>query len=45
MVKMTDEIESLMVTNSVHAIITEKEIETYDWTNRPNYKAALSKIS
>ena len=45
MIKMTDEIESLMVTNSVHTIISEKEIETYDWANRPNYKTVLSKIS
>lgn len=45
MIKMTDEIESLMVTNSVHAIISEKDIENYDWINRPVYKTTLSKIS
>ena len=45
MIKMTDEIESLMLTNSVNAIISEKEIESYDWVNRPSYKTALSKIS
>ena len=45
MVKMTDEIESLMVTNSVHAIIKESEIEDYAWTSLPEYKTGLSKIS
>ena len=45
MVKMTDETESLMVTNSVHAIIKESEIEEYDWTSLPEYKTGVSKIS
>jgi len=45
MVKMTDEIESLMITNSLDRIISEKEIETYDWENLPHYKTKLEKLS
>ena len=44
-IKMTDEFESLMVTQSVDTIITEKEIESYDWKNLPRYKTKLCKIS
>jgi nucleoside 2-deoxyribosyltransferase len=44
-IKMTDEPESLMITNSVDAIISEAEIETYDWDNLPAYKTKMEKIS
>jgi len=42
MIKMTDEVESLMVTNSVHTIINEREIETYDWNILPEYKTGIA---
>lgn len=45
LVKMTDEPESLMISNSVDRIITEAEIETYDWKTLPEYKTALEKLS
>lgn len=44
-IKMTDEPESLMITNSVDAIIHESEIESYDWENFPAYKTRMEKIS
>lgn len=44
-VKMTDEPESLMITNSVSAIITEAEIETYDWQELPYYKTKIERLS
>jgi len=45
MIKMTDQIESLMLTNSIDRIISEKEIETYDWAKMPVYKTELEKLS
>ena len=45
MIKMTNEIESLMLTNSIKTIISEKEIETYDWVSKPWYKTQLEKLS
>ena len=45
MVKMTNDFESLMLTNSLDRIISEKEIETYDWNNLPHYKTQLDKLS
>ena len=45
MIKMSNEIESLMLTNSIERIINEKEIETYDWTKFPRYKTQLDKLS
>ena len=45
MIKMSNEIESLMLTNSIERIINEKEIETYDWTKFPRYKTHLDKLS
>jgi nucleoside 2-deoxyribosyltransferase len=44
-VKMTDEPESLMISNSVDRIITEAEIDTYDWKMHPKYKTSLGKLS
>ena len=44
-IKMTNEPESLMITNSVDTVITEAEIETYDWCNLPAYKTKMEKIS
>lgn len=45
MIKMTDEAESLMLTNSVRAIIQREDISTYDFTTLPEYKTTLDKIS
>lgn len=45
MIKMTDEIESLMITSSLYIIMKEKEIETYDWTKMPVYRTELEKLS
>lgn len=44
-VKMTDEVESLMITQSVHSILTKEEITNYDWINLPKYKTKLEKLS
>ena len=44
-IKMTDYIESLMVTSSAHAIITQNEISQYDFYKLPQYKTVLHKIS
>ena len=44
-IKMTDEAESLMVSQSADIIITKEEIETYDWVNMPYYKTRLDKLS
>ena len=44
-IKMTDEIESLMIANSVDVMIKEAEIETYDWEHLPNYSTILEKLS
>ena len=45
MIKMTDGAESLMLTNSVRAIIQREDISTYDFTTLPEYKTTLDKIS
>ena len=45
MVKMNDEVESLMLFGSAHAIIMYYEIEKYDWDNLPNYITTLNKLS
>lgn len=45
MIKMTDGAESLMITNSVRAIIQREDISTYDFTTLPEYKTILNKIS
>lgn len=44
-VKMTNEVESLMITQSVHSILTKEEITNYDWVNLPKYKTKLEKLS
>lgn len=44
-IKMTNEPESLMVTQSVDAIITSEEIDTYDWEGLPAFRTQLNKIS
>ncbi len=44
-VKMTDEPESLMVTNACDTIITDSDIETYDWIKLPAQKTILEKIT
>ena len=45
MIKMTSGAESLMITNSVRAIIQREDISTYDFTTLPEYKTTLDKIS
>lgn len=45
LVKMTDEPESLMISNSVDRIIMSSEIEAYDWKTLPEYKTNLEKLS
>ncbi len=45
LVKMTDEPESLMISNSIDRIITKAEIDTYDWSSLPRYKTKLTKLS
>jgi nucleoside deoxyribosyltransferase len=44
-VKMTDEAESLMVSNTVRAIIRESDIETYDFESLPKVIVELNKLS
>ena len=44
-IKMTDESESLMISNSVNTIIKKEEIESYDWISLPDYKTTLNKLS
>lgn len=44
-IKMTDGPESLMISNSINAIIKEEEIDSYDWNTLPNYKTNLEKLS
>ena len=45
MIKMTDEVESLMLFGSVTSIIMKDEIVTYDWKTLPEYKTKLYKMS
>lgn len=44
-IKMTEEPESLMISNSVDRIIMSNEIETYDWNTLPKYKTKLERVS
>ena len=44
-IKMNDQPESLMVTNSVDVILKQEEIEEYDWTSLKEYKTKLDRIS
>ena len=44
-IKMTDETESLMISESVHAIIKKEEISNYDWATLPSYRTKLEKLS
>lgn len=44
-IKMTDDVESLMVTQSVDAIIKQNEIEDYDWETLPRCRTQLNKLS
>ncbi len=44
-IKMTNDIESLMVTNTVRAIIKEEDIEDYDFINLPKVICTLEKLS
>ena len=45
MIKMTDAVESLMLSNSVRAVIREEDIKEYDFTKLPEYKTDLDKLS
>lgn len=44
-IKMTEDVESLMISNTARAIIRESEIEDYDFTTLPEYKTTLDKLS
>ena len=44
-VKMTDDAESLMISNTAHAIIREEDIDTYDFVKLPFIKTDLDKLS
>jgi len=44
-IKMTNDVESLMITNTTHAIIMESDIDTYDFVNLPVVKINLEKLS
>lgn len=44
-VKMTDDTESLMISNTARAIIRESDIEDYDFINLPAIKTDLDKLS
>ena len=45
MIKMTEEVESIMLFGSATAIIMANEIEKYDWKNLPHYITPLNKLS
>lgn len=45
MIKMNDQAESLMVTNSVNTIITKDEIDEYDWEYMPRIKTRINQLS
>ena len=45
MIKMTEDPESLMLFGSIQRIITEDEIETYNWEKLPVYKTKIAKLS
>lgn len=44
-IKMTNDCESLMISNTAHAIIREDDIENYDFENLPIVKINLEKLS
>lgn len=44
-ISMTNDPESLMVNNSVWAMLKESEIDTYNWKTLPRYKTKLDKLS
>ena len=45
MIKMNNEAESLMITNSVDIIITKEEIDKYNWELMPFTKSAINQLS
>jgi len=45
LVRMTNESESLMLTNSIERIIDQSEIEAYNWKTLPKYKTTLNRLS
>lgn len=45
MIKMNNESESLMITNSVNTIITKDEIDTYNWHLMPSIKTKINQLS
>lgn len=45
MIKMNNEAESLMITNSVNTIITKEEIDKYNWELMPFTKSAVDQLS
>lgn len=44
-IKMTDDTESLMISNTARAIIREEDISNYDFINLPEHKTDLDKLS
>lgn len=44
-IKMTDDTESLMISNTARAIIREEDINSYDFINLPAIKTELNKLS
>ena len=44
-IKMTDDVESLMISNTARAIIREEDVSNYDFVNLPEYKTNLDKLS
>lgn len=44
-IKMTDEPESLMITSSCDTILTEADIDEYDWIRLPAYKTKIERIT
>lgn len=44
-IKMTQEAESLMITNSADAILKREDIDFYDWDTLPSMRCPLEKLS
>ena len=44
-IKMTDDTESLMISNTARAIIREEDVSSYDFINLPAIKTDLDKLS
>ena len=42
---MNEEVESLMIFGSAHAIISKDKIDDYDWETLPEYKTKINKLS